>query len=223
MSNSSPSPSALAHSPDARFWNKIAVKYSKQPIRDPNAFERKIAVTRLLMRPSDRVLDVGCGTGSLALRLAPFGDHISGLDLSAEMIRIAREKAVTLAVPNVSFEVGTLDRELPFEPASFDGITAYSLLHLVQDRPTTLAKIRELLRPGGFFVSSTACLASSWVPFGGLLVAMRLLGQAPQTVEIFSQETLLAEIEAAGFVDMQTPDVGGSSQVSFIVARKPLD
>lgn len=220
MSHSSAS--ALTRSPDARFWNKIAVKYSKQPVRDPNAFERKIAITRSLMRPSDRVLDVGCGTGSLAIRLAPFAEQVVGLDLSAEMVRIAREKTVTLAAPNVSFKIGTLDRVAPFEPASFDGITAYSLLHLVKDRRHTLAQVYELLRPGGFFVSSTACLAGSWIPFGGLLVAMRLLGQAPQTVEIFSAQTLLAETEAAGFVDIRTPDVGSSSEVAFIVARKPI-
>lgn len=215
---------ALTHAscPDRRFWNKIAVKYSKQSLRDPNAFERKIAVTRGLMRPRDRVLDVGCGTGSLALRLAPFADHVSGLDFSAEMIRIAREKAVTLAVPNVSFELGSLDASVPFQPESLDGITAYSILHLVKSRSHTLEQIHRLLKPGGFFVSSTACLAGSWVPYGGLVTAMRLLGQAPETVEIFSAKTLLEEIQNAGFIEVCTPDVGASTEVAFIVARKAV-
>jgi arsenite methyltransferase len=207
-------------SQDARFWNKIAVKYSKQPVQDPNAFERKIAVTRGLMTERDRVLDIGCGTGSLAIRLAPFAHQVHGLDFSPEMIRIAREKAVTLGVPNVSFEVGSLDQSVPFEPGSLDGVTAYSLLHLVKDRSKTLQHIHHLLRPGGFFVSSTVCLAGSWVPYGCLLMAMRLFRQAPETVELFSARTLIDEIESAGFVDVSSPDVGARPEIAFIVARK---
>lgn len=209
-----------APNPDVRFWDKIAAKYSRQPIQDPNAFERKIAITRALMSPTDQILDVGCGTGSLALRFAPFAAHVHGLDFSREMIRIAREKAVTLGAPNVTFHVGTLDGDAPFEPESFDGITAYSLLHLVNDRRLVLEQIHHLLKPGGFFVSSTACLASSRILYGALLSVMRPLGKAPRTVEIFSQRTLIQEITAAGFIDVRSPDVGASKEVAFVVARK---
>src|SRR5690606_41487095 len=94
---------------DVRFWDKYAAKYSRQPVADPNAFERKIAITRSLLRPTDHILDVGCGTGSLSLRLAPFVAHAYGLDYSRAMVDIAREKARTLGVPNASFEVGAAD------------------------------------------------------------------------------------------------------------------
>src|SRR6187551_1128783 len=90
--------------PDVRFWDKLAVKYSRQPISDPNAFERKIAITRSLLRPTDHILDVGCGTGSLSLRLAPFVAQAYGLDFSRAMVDIARDKARTLGVTNASFE-----------------------------------------------------------------------------------------------------------------------
>ena len=51
---------------DPSFWDKIAQKYSQKPVDDPEAFERKIAITKRLLRPDSRVLDVGCGTGLLA-------------------------------------------------------------------------------------------------------------------------------------------------------------
>jgi hypothetical protein len=61
---------------DARFWNDIADKYSRKPVEDPAAFERKIATTKGRMTRESVVLDIGCGTGSLALRLADSGRHL---------------------------------------------------------------------------------------------------------------------------------------------------
>ena len=67
---------------DARFWDSIAEKYAAQPVEDQAAFDRKIAITKEHMEPTDVVLDIGCGTGSLALILAPHAAHVHGLDLS---------------------------------------------------------------------------------------------------------------------------------------------
>lgn len=65
---------------DAAFWNDLAERYARQPVANPGAFERKIEITRARMKPTDVVLDIGCGTGSLALRLAPSAATIHGLD-----------------------------------------------------------------------------------------------------------------------------------------------
>jgi len=205
---------------DAAFWNNLAEKYSRQPLENPEAFERKIAITKARMKPGDVVLDIGCGTGSLALRLAPAGAHVHGLDLSSEMIRIANGKAAAQSIGNVTFHVGAFRDGVPFEPESLDGVCAYSLLHLVEDRPATLRRIYELLKPGGFFVSSTACLGESWVPYAPILALMRWLGKAP-LVKVFRTQTLADEISSAGFVDLEQPDVGAKPTIAFMVASKP--
>jgi arsenite methyltransferase len=204
---------------EAAFWNDLAERYARQPVANPGAFERKIEITRARMKPTDVVLDVGCGTGSLALRLAPSAATIHGLDISSEMLRIARGKAEAAAVANVSFHVGSLDSCELFEPESLDGVCAYSLLHLVDDLPAVLGRIRRLLRPGGFFVSSTVCLGESWVPYRPILEVMRWLGKAPR-VQMLRKRDVEDELRRAGFDGIAQPEVGAESNIAFFVAEK---
>jgi len=205
---------------DTQFWNGLAETYAAKPVDNPDAFDRKTEATRLLIEPGHTVLDVGCGTGTFCLRLAPLGAQVHGLDLSDEMIRIARSKAE--GTDNVHFHVGPFDATFDvFGSNSLNGIFAYSLLHLLQDRTAALQRAFDLLRPGGYFVASTECLGESWVPYTPMLFAMRLLGKAPWIAARLSKSTLHGEVKAAGFSELVTPDVGAASRTDFLVARKP--
>lgn len=208
---------------NALFWNGIAEKYARTPVANPAAFDRKIALTKARMRPEHHLLEIGCGTGSLALRLAPSAAQIHGLDISTEMVRIARGKAAAAGVDNVTFHVGPFDDSFTaFAPESFDGICAYSILHLMEDRPAALARMFSLLKPGGFFASSTAVLGESLVPYRPILAVARALGKAPM-VKVLRKTTLEAEVRTAGFVDVQQPDVGAERTIAFMLATKPAD
>lgn len=206
---------------EAEFWNKLAERYSKKPVENPDAFDRKTAITKSLMSPDDVLLDIGCGTGSLALRLAPGAAEVHGLDYSTEMVRIAEHKATAQQAANVTFHAGAFDESFTaFEPGSLDGVCAYSILHLMEDRTAALARIHELLKPGGYFVSSTVCLGDTWVPFRPILAVMRWLGKAPM-VKILARQTLVDELREAGFDAIEQPEVGAESTIAFVVARKP--
>jgi 2-polyprenyl-3-methyl-5-hydroxy-6-metoxy-1,4-benzoquinol methylase len=166
------------------------------------------------------VLEIGCGTGSLALAMAPFAGHIHALDVSAEMIRIANAKKAAAGVGNVTFHTGTLEEPLPVGPGQVDSAWAYSILHLVPDSARTLQTLFQLLAPGGTLVSSNVVLGGSWVPYRPLLTVMRWLGKAP-AVHVQDRATITREMHAVGFVEVEEKDVGADPEIAFIVARKP--
>lgn len=96
-------------------------------------------------RPCGRALDLGCGAGSLTRSLADRAEQVTGVDLSSEMVRLARERCADRG--NVEFLLGDfLGLDLP--PEGFDCITAVALLHHVPLVPS-LERAKKLLRPGG--------------------------------------------------------------------------
>lgn len=90
-------------------------------------------------------LDVGCGDGDLVCELAPRVERAVGIDADAASIGRARQNC-----PEATFVHGDFLAE-PFEPASFDLVTAVASLHHM-DAPATLAKMARLVRPGGTLV-----------------------------------------------------------------------
>lgn len=206
---------------DARFWDRLAEGYAKKPLPNPAATARKLAITRELLRPEMRLLDLGCGTGTILLDLAPAVAEAHGVDVSPAMIAIAERKAAAAGATNVRFRAapaGTLE-DVP--DASYDCVCAYNLIHLVPDPPALLRAVHRILPAGGAFVSATACLGGTWFPpYALLLPVLRWIGTAP-SVTLFSASELRAMLTTAGFVDIDAPDVGNTAPAVFLVARKP--
>ena len=183
----------------SRFWDRIAAKYAARPVADAATYARKLEIQRGLLGPEMDVLEIGCGTGSTALELAPSVRSYLATDISEAMIGIARDKPGAPA--QLRFERAALD-ELSFRNNSFDAVLAHSLLHLVEDRDAALARIRDLLKPGGLLIASTACIADfmPWMRY--LLPLGRATGLLP-LVRVFSAAELAASLEGAGFAIRQ--------------------
>jgi SAM-dependent methyltransferase len=108
-----------------------------------------LLVARLKVGPGDRVLDVGCGIGRPALRMASTtGAEVLGINISADQIRQAAESARAEGMADlVSFQY-TDGMHTPFAPGSFDAVLALeSIMHM--DRPTALREMARVLKPGG--------------------------------------------------------------------------
>jgi ubiquinone/menaquinone biosynthesis C-methylase UbiE len=104
------------------------------------------ALRSMLPRRSSRVLDVGCGTGVIALLVADLGHTVVGVDLSEGMLAKAREKS--RGQDAVTFIAGDAI-DPPGDPASFDAVVNRHVLWTMTDPPRALANWHRLLRPGG--------------------------------------------------------------------------
>ena len=100
---------------------------------------------RHVPRPCETALEIGCGTGELARRLAERAGHVLAVDLSPEMIRIARERSA--GDPDVEYRVADVTT-WPFAPAAFDCIATVATLHHLP-AAQLLRDMQESLRPGG--------------------------------------------------------------------------
>jgi SAM-dependent methyltransferase len=137
-----------------------------------------------------RVLDVGCGTGRLAVALAERGARVWGVDPSEEMLRQARAAGGR----NVGLRLGRAEA-LPFKDAWFERAVLRTVVHLI-DRPRAFLELARVLRPGGRAVIATFApehFATDWlIPFFPRLAEI-------DRARFPTSATLQTELAAAGF------------------------
>lgn len=201
------------------FWNFMAPRYARSKISDEATYQRKIDETRAILHDGMRVLEIGCGTGTTAVAHAPYVRSILGVDFSEKMIEIARARAAQAGVENARFEVGSAST-LKAQPASFEAILALNVLHLLPDYAQVIEKAYMMLPPGGYFVSSTACLGKGFTPVKLLLAVLAPLGILPK-VQYISQDELLAVMRTAGFEVISSWTPPAKMAATFVIARRP--
>jgi SAM-dependent methyltransferase len=141
-------------------WDSRAAFWNSRSSANATAADRAVDIDRIWqelgLHPNARMLDAGCGSGQFALALAARGAQVIAVDLSPEMIRLARENAArTERSAATTWQVGSVDR-LPLPAGSVDAIHARMVMPFVPDIPAALREFRRVLRPEGRLLVSTA-------------------------------------------------------------------
>jgi len=136
-----------------REYDRLAPDYDRRWSFYVDATLRE-TLRRFELRPGQRLLDVGCGTGALLERLARSvpGAELSGVDASARMLAVARRRLgedVHLARSGAE--------ALPFPDRAFDCVVSTNALHYFPDAKRALDEMTRVLRPGGILVITDWC------------------------------------------------------------------
>ncbi len=179
------------------------------------------------LKPGMRVLDFGCGPGTITVGLAAAVNpgEVHGIDMEASQIEIARGAASAGGHDNITFHVGNV-YELPFEDDFFDVAHCHAVLMHVPDTQTALHEVKRVLKPGGILASremiGDSCfiepagehIPEAWDTFYRLLAAN---GGHPQMGKELKNALLqagFAEINASGSFDY----FDTAEEVSFLHA-----
>lgn len=208
-----------------RHLNHVAWLYDPLVERMSFGRERRFrekTLDLLAIEPGSRVLDIGCGTGTLTImvagRLGGEGKAM-GIDAAPRMITIARNKAAR-AGSRAEFAVGVAEN-LEFEDAAFDIVVNSMFMHHIDHelKMLALAEMFRVLRPGGQLCTADIDRPTTWLA--------RLIGWAGRYL-LFQPELednlngkLPELIRAAGFRDVQQQE-HLYGLVSFFTARKPV-
>ncbi len=169
------------------------------------------------IKPGDKVLDVGCGSGNLTLtaeRLAGPTGSVHGIDAAPEMIEVARKKAHRSGSA-VIFDVGLIEK-IPHPDNTFDVVISRLMVHHLPEelKPLAFREVLRVLKPGGSFF-----IADFNPPTNPVLshLTLAMVGHGMMKTSVKGLPAMLTE---AGFVQVATGPTR-SGFLAFVSGRKP--
>lgn len=216
-------------------WDKSAPGYDSQYAHGIKTGAERRAwlnlVQRELGKPAKKVLDVGTGTGFLAIMAASLGHYCMGIDLSEEMLRVAREKALIYR-EWIAFDLADAEN-LPFPDNTFDVVMSRHLLWTLPDPEKALGEWHRITRPGGKIVIinadwSTFGMANRFISaLGKLLIALqerknpwagsykKMLGRYLPLYDRVGPGKIEDLLILAGFRDVSTVDMAEVAEAEY--------
>jgi ubiquinone/menaquinone biosynthesis C-methylase UbiE len=207
---------------ERRFWSNVAPSYDtwvETAFEDQyRAFKDRMANA---VGPGDRVLEVGSGTGNIALHIAPNVASVVGVDISPEMVQVAREKASLMDLRNVEFQVGDA-YHLPFEDRAFDRVVCVNVLQTMRSPDRAIREAYRVLREGGEMISVTYAYGDSSVWETVKLARWVIRYGKPAYWSNLKGVHLAKLLTEEGFDIVEDAVVWRSPQVVLLRARRPV-
>jgi len=183
-------------------------------LNSPNS---RMVIELANIKPGDRVLDVGCGTGNLTMTAKSYAGpsgKVYGIDAAPEMIEVAQKKATRSGL-EVDFEVGLIEN-LGFPDATFDIVISRLAIHHLPDdlKSRGFTEILRVLKPGGHLL-----IADFIPPTNPFLnhITSALVGSHMMQTNIWGLPPMLA---SAGFVEIKSGPTR-STILAFVSGKKP--
>jgi len=207
----------------SKFWDKKAKNYSNTEKRFGLAFEYVIGQTKKYLKNTDVTLDFGCATGIKTLRLSPQVKEIHGIDFAPKMIAVAEEQAKQQNITNAKFFTETIYGER-LQKESYDVIISFGVIHLLDDYKDAIHRINELLKPGGAFISTTACLKEKMSLKDKVVLSMyrfiQKIGLFPMHLNFFNNTDVDRAFEEEAFEIVERKNIPSGISVYFVAAKK---
>ncbi len=201
---------------DTIYWDKMSRHYDQHTRKSAPMYERMI---RLIKQdaPNDAViLDIGTGTGEIPLKICRDVRQIEAIDFSEDMIAIAKTKAASQGIANVTFLVGDSSR-VPYEDETFDVVIIANLLHVVQEPGKVLVEAFRVLKGTGILFVPTFVHNESLIT---KMISWILQRKGHPIYTRFDSASLKAFLEHHRFEVIHQTLLKNIMPLSFIKAKK---
>lgn len=176
----------------------------KRIINEKNFTYRHILTTiNKFLISRRKILDIGCGAGTISLYLASKGHHVLGIDISQSAVNAANKSAKILRLKNISFERMNFPYELPTD--KYDFIICSEVIEHIQDDNLALKKIFSLLKRGGVAFISTPSKNAPLHKLG----LVKKFDEKVGHLRRYTLEELVEKTRACGFKILETKKIEG--------------
>ena len=201
-----------------KLWDLLSYNYDRGANKSDQSENKPLENIKKYLNVNDVVLDYGCATGTMAIDIANKVGEVHGIDISSKMVETAERKAAERKIANTHFAQATIFDER-FNKESFNAVLALSVLHLLKDTQRVMQRINELLKPGGFFISTTPCLGEKRSFLSILLLLLSKIRVLPY-IRFFKVSELEDSIANGNIQIVETEYLDHNPAFYYVVAKK---